>query len=267
MSKESKPEAAKPEAAKPEAAKPEAAKPEAAKPEAAKPEAAKPEAAAPAPADGKKKPDPVRRVSHIVLLLVILLFTWYVFADRLAPWTDQARLQTYVIPIVSQVSGRVIEVHVDQDQGVKPGDVLFKIDPADYELAVENAETALELAGQEIGAGTATVTSAQAGVVVAETQLDYVKAQSARVFELEEQELFSRSEGDKARAAVQAAQAVLVNAHAVLDKARQALGKAGKENLRFLQCRQRRRLDKATCRISSLERSRGGSIRQVSQSV
>ncbi len=214
----------------PEVAKPVVIKPEAAKAEAAKPETAKPEAA---PANEKKKSDPVRRVSHIVLLLVLLLFTWYVFADRLAPWTDQARVQTYVIPIVSQVSGRVIEVNVNQDQAVKPGDVLFKIDPADYELAVENAETALELAGQEIGAGTATVTSAQAGVVVAETQLDYVKAQSARVFELEEQELFSRSEGDKARAAVQAAQAVLVNAQAVLDKARQALGKAGKENPRF----------------------------------
>ena len=214
----------------PEVAKPVVIKPEAAKAEAAKPETAKPEAA---PANEKKKSDPVRRVSHIVLLLVLLLFTWYVFADRLAPWTDQARVQTYVIPIVSQVSGRVIEVNVNQNQAVKPGDVLFKIDPADYELAVENAETALELAGQEIGAGTASVTSAQAGVVVAETQLDYVKAQSARVFELEEQELFSRSEGDKARAAVQAAQAVLVNAQAVLDKARQALGKAGKENPRF----------------------------------
>ena len=230
-----KPEAAKPETAKPEAAKPETVKAEAVKAEAVKAEAVKAEAATPdpTPANEKKKSDPVRRVSHIVLLLVLLLFTWYVFADRLAPWTDQARVQTYVIPIVSQVSGRVIEVNVNQDQGVKPGDVLFKIDPADYELAVENAETALELAWQEIGAGTATVTSAQAGVVVAETQLDYVKAQSARVFELEEQELFSRSEGDKARAAVQASQAVLVNAHAVLDKAKQALGKAGKENPRF----------------------------------
>jgi len=207
-----------------------ATKPETAEPETAEPETAEPEAAQ---ANEKTKTDPVRRVSRIVLCLVLLLFTWYVFADRLAPWTDQARVQTYVIPIVSQVSGRVIEVNVNQDQAVKPGDVLFKIDPADYELAVENAETALELAGQEIGAGTATVTSAQAGVVLAETQLNYVKAQSARVFELEEQQLFSRSEGDKARAAVQASQAALVNARAALDKARQALGKAGKENPRF----------------------------------
>ena len=82
------------------------------------------------------KPDPVRKISRYVLYLVSFLFVWYVFADRLAPWTDQARVQTYVIPIVSQVSGRVVEVAVSQDQVVHPGDVLFKIDPADYELAV-----------------------------------------------------------------------------------------------------------------------------------
>ena len=142
-------------------------------------------------------------------------------------------MQTYVIPIVSQVSGRVTEVAVTQDQIVHPGDVLFRIDSADYELAVENAESALEIAGQEIGAGTASVTSAQAGVVLAETQLEHVKTQSARVFELEEQQVFSVSEGDKARAAVKAAEAELVNAQAALDKAKQALGKKGKENPRL----------------------------------
>jgi hypothetical protein len=40
---------------------------------------------------------------------------------------------------------------------------------------------ALELAGEEIGAGTASIASAQTGVLVATTQFDYVKAQSACV--------------------------------------------------------------------------------------
>ena len=200
-------------------------------PEKTEPPAAKPDESAPAvPA---KKKDPVRRISLFVLILIVLMFSWYVIADRHAPWTDQARVQTYVVPVVSQVSGKVIEVNVSQDQAVKPGDVLFRIDPTDYELAVEDAASDLELAGQEIGAGTASVTSAQAGVVVAETQLEYVEAQSARVFELEEQNLYARSEGDKARAAVQAAQAVVVDAHAALDKAKKSLGKAGEENPRF----------------------------------
>ena len=187
----------------------------------------------PPPAEAKKSRDPVIRISLFLLILVALMFSWYVVADRHAPWTDQARVQTYVIPIASQVPGKIIEVSVSQDQGVYPGDVLFRIDPTDYELAVENAESDLEMAGQEIGAGTASVTSAQAGVVVAETQLDYVKAQSARVFELEEQNLYARSEGDKARAAVQAAEAAVVNARAALDKARQSLGAEGEANPRF----------------------------------
>ena len=185
------------------------------------------------PGSTETAPDPVRKISKYILYVVIFLFVWYVFADRLAPWSDQARLQTYVIPVVSQVSGRVVEVNVDKDQLVHPGDILFKIDPADYELAVENAESSLEIAGQEIGAGMASVTTAQAGVVTAETQLEHVKTQSARVYELEKQQVMSRSEGDKARAAVKAAGAQLVGAHAALDKAKQALGKKGDENPRI----------------------------------
>jgi hypothetical protein len=77
-------------------------------------------------------PDPVRKISKYVLYITIFLFVWYVAADRLAPWTEQARIQTYVIPIVSQVSGRVVEVNVEKDAVVQPGDILFKIDPADY---------------------------------------------------------------------------------------------------------------------------------------
>lgn len=178
-------------------------------------------------------PDPVRKISRYLLYVVMFLFVWYVVADRLAPWTDQARLQTYVIPIVSQVSGRVVEVYVDKDAIVQPGDILFKIDPADYELAVENAEASLEIAGQEIGAGMASITSEQAAVVVAETQLEHVKTQSARVYELEKQQVFSVSQGDKARAAVKASKAQLVSALAGLEKAKQALGKKGNENPRI----------------------------------
>ncbi|MBT8130306.1 MAG: biotin/lipoyl-binding protein, partial [Gammaproteobacteria bacterium] len=81
-------------------------------------------------------PDPVRRITRYVLIVVAILFIWYVVADRIAPWTDQARVQAYVIPIVPQVSGRVVEVNVVKDQVVEPGDVLLKIDSSDYELAV-----------------------------------------------------------------------------------------------------------------------------------
>lgn len=183
--------------------------------------------------ESENTPDPVRKISKIALYIVLFLLFWYVIADRIAPWTDQARVKAYVVPIVSQVSGRVIEINVNNDQQVQPGDVLFKIDPADYELAIEMADSALQLAGQEIGAGTATVTTAQAGVVEAETNLEHMQVQSVRVFELEKQQVFSKSQGDKARASVKAAKAQLMSARAQLEKARQALGEKGNKNPRI----------------------------------
>lgn len=177
--------------------------------------------------------DPVRKITKYVLTITVLIFIWYIIADRHAPWSDQARVQTYVIPIVPQVSGRVIEVLVQQNQIVAPGDILFRIDPSDYQLAVENAEAALELAGQEIGAGMATVVTAQAQLVVAETNVEHVNAQSARVFEMEKKNVLSHSDGDKARAAIKQSKAEVVSATANLDKAKQSLGKAGNENPRI----------------------------------
>lgn len=185
------------------------------------------------PAETVAPQDPVRKITKYVLAITALIFIWYVVADRHAPWSDQARVQTYVIPIVPEVSGRVTEVMVKPDEIVNAGDVLFKIDASDYELAVENAEAALELAGQEIGAGMASVVTAQAQLVVAETNVEHVKAQSARVFEMEKRNVLSHSDGDKARAAIKASKAQVVSAQANLDKAKQSLGKEGNDNPRI----------------------------------
>ncbi len=174
--------------------------------------------------------DPVKRITRIALIIIAIVFVWYIVADRLAPWTDQARVQAYVVPIVSQVAGRVIEVNVGKDQEVQQGDVLLKVDPADYQLAVDNAETNLELAGQDIGAGTASVSTAQAKVVEEQANVDHFKAQGKRVFELEKKQIYSKAQGDKARAAIVQADAQLASARSELEKAKQALGVKGEKN-------------------------------------
>ena len=174
--------------------------------------------------------DPVKRITRIALIAIAIVFVWYIVADRLAPWTDQARVQAYVVPIVSQVAGRVVEVNVGKDQEVQQGDVLLKINPADYQLAVDNAETELELAGQDIGAGTASVTTAQAKVVEYQANVNHYKAQGERVFELEKKQIYSKAQGDKARAAIIQADAQLVSAKSELEKAKQALGAKGNKN-------------------------------------
>ncbi|MPW37391.1 HlyD family secretion protein [Vibrio sp. B1Z05] len=182
--------------------------------------------------DTSEPHDPVRKLTRYVFTLVALIFTWYLFADRHTPWTDQARVQAYVIPIAAQVPGRILDVNVAQDQIVQRGTSLFKIDPSDYELNVELAQSEVEIAGQEIGAGMANVVTAQASLVEAQTNLEHVNVQSARVFELEQRKLYSKSDGDKARAAIKQARAQLRIAEANLDKAKQSLGAEGEANPR-----------------------------------
>ncbi len=178
----------------------------------------------------KAKNDPVHKVTKIVLYTALTLFVLYLITDRLAPWTDQARVQAYVIPIVPQVAGNIIDINVEKDQVVKAGDILFKIDPSDYLLARESAESALELAGQEIGASTAEVATAQAKVVEAKINLEYVNTQSKRVFELERDKILPVSDGDKARAAIEQAKTLVVSARAELEKSEQQLGQEGNDN-------------------------------------
>jgi RND family efflux transporter MFP subunit len=138
----------------------------------------------------------------IVLAVVAFLFVWYVVADRLAPWTDQARVKAFVVPVIPQVTGRVINVNVTQDQIVQEGDLLIEIDPADYELAVQNAESSLALAGQDIGASTASVVTAETRLVEAQVNLDYEQKRGSRTFELEKKGIKSKSDGDRARAQI-----------------------------------------------------------------
>jgi multidrug resistance efflux pump len=78
-------------------------------------------------------------VGMAVLILLLNIF---------APSSADVRVYKYIIPIVSQVKGRVIEVPVEEgNRLVKKGDVLFKIDPEPYRLAVNQLEAQLASAG------------------------------------------------------------------------------------------------------------------------
>src|SRR5689334_3371089 len=66
------------------------------------------------------------------------------------PQTDDATVMADVINVVPEVSGRIIELHVVDNQAVKQGDLLFVIDPRPYEFAVAHARADVEALGAEI---------------------------------------------------------------------------------------------------------------------
>ena len=86
-----------------------------------------------------------------------------------APTTTDVRVVNYVVPVVSQVRGRVIEVPVENNRPVKTGDVLFRIDPTPYQNEVHSLEARLASEEARVGADRAKLEEIQARLADANT--------------------------------------------------------------------------------------------------
>src|SRR5258706_12806976 len=64
--------------------------------------------------------------------------TWQVYMG--APWTRDGTVRAYVVTMAPEVAGRIVKLAVADNQFVHKGDVLFEIDPADYRIALEQAQ-------------------------------------------------------------------------------------------------------------------------------
>src|SRR6202022_2717414 len=64
--------------------------------------------------------------------------TWQVYMA--APWTRDGTVRAYVVTMAPEVAGRIVKLAVADNQFVHKGEVLFKIDPADYRIALEQAQ-------------------------------------------------------------------------------------------------------------------------------
>ena len=101
-----------------------------------------------------------------VVAIAIMLLLLNIFA----PTTTDVRVVNYVVPVVSQVRGRVIEVPVENNRPVKKGDVLFKIDPTPFENEVRSLEARLASEEARVGADRAKLVELQARLAGVDTQ-------------------------------------------------------------------------------------------------
>lgn len=189
--------------------------------------------------DANLKQDPVRWLTLFVFILCLFLFVWYVAADRLAPWTDQARVQGFIIPITPEVSGNVIKVNVVADQVVRKGELLLEIDPEDYEIAVRRAESNLELAGQDVGAGSANIDSTIARLAEARAELKRKRSDLQRTQNIYNKDpgAVSEAEIDRRQAGVEQSESKVTSLRAEVEKARQQAGGEGEDNARIRDAR------------------------------
>ncbi len=185
----------------------------------------------------KPERDPVRRWTLIALGLCVVLMVYYLVADRITPYTTQARVNAVVVPIAAEVSGTVIDVGVRSNQAVSAGDLLFQVDRNRYELAVETAQVNLTKARQATGASTASVDAAEAQVASARAAMTRAEQDASRLRRIKDEDpgAISDRRVESAEATLSVTQAQLAAAEASLERARQELGETGDQNSRILE--------------------------------
>ena len=178
------------------------------------------------PPRGLKNPK-VRRLAAtggVVLVLALLgIFLYY----RNRESTDDAQVDGHITPIASKIYGRVAEVLIDDNQPVKAGQVMIKIDPRDYQAAADQAKAALALAESDASSAgvdvprtretTASGTSsagAQLNAVQAELDRAQVAYEQARTADL----AWAQANVEKSRANAKLAELDLARYKPLLDK-------------------------------------------------
>ena len=184
----------------------------------------------------KKKNNSIKRISVIVLVISGLFFVWYVMADRHTPYTDQARIQGLITPVSPRVSGFITEVNIKLHSEVEAGDVLFRLDPRPFEIAIERAEAEIDNATQSVAAGSASVKSSAGKLGVARAQLDRAQRNWNRVQKVMEENEGALSESDKDQSETAYLQATeqVASAEASLERAKQSLGESGPDNPKII---------------------------------
>ena len=172
----------------------------------------------------------------VVIIPIVALTALILYLNVVAPSSADVRVIKYVVNVVPQVRGRVIDVPVEPNRPVKKGDVLFRLDPEPYELQVRALEA--QLAGQQAGAreldeqlvgAQGRVAEARAAIVQAEARIREAepRVELARKRVAQYRELVATGAGDKfslerAETDLREAEAQLESAHSAAAQAQAA---------------------------------------------
>lgn len=156
--------------------------------------------------DAPKKHKPFKRYIFIGIGVILAVAAAYIIHDAIVyQTTDDAYVETTTVQVAPRVSGQIIESYVTDNQKVKEGDLVAKIDPADYEIALAQAEAKYEktLLNQK---------NAKANFKAMQTNIEVAKKDLERYQNLYAQGAVSKQTLDAAQAKYDSAQANLTQA-------------------------------------------------------
>jgi membrane fusion protein, multidrug efflux system len=138
--------------------------------------------------------------------------------------TDDAYVQAAGVDVSSNIAGRVVEVDVKENQVVKAGDVLFRLDPVPHNIAIEQAQAQVADSRQQLESNIATYRQRQADLKNAQNAYEYAERERKRDQQLLAAGAVSQAEYDQAVRQSDAARLQVGTAQAQLDQALATLG-------------------------------------------
>jgi membrane fusion protein, multidrug efflux system len=154
----------------------------------------------------------------VPLLLLVAAGVWWATSGQSVA-TDNAYVKQDKVSISAEVGGRIVEVAVRENQLVKAGDLLFRIDPEPFRIALAQAEAEIAAAEARVTTLVVTADSMDADIATEQQAVRYAETNLAR-----ERELMAR--GFNTRARLDAAELRLSDARGKLSDARMAAVRA-----------------------------------------
>ena len=179
---------------------------------------------------GEAPPNPMRKIILTALVLLLVLFAYHVLSDRFTPYTSQARVETFLTQVAPEVAGDVLEVGVKDNTMVRKGQLLFRIDPEPYQLAVRSAEANLSVALQGADVSVAEVASARAQIQKQRVDLVANRKLGKIITDLVEKNALAETNAIRSGAEIGKTEADLTRAQAELRRAQANLGAPGFNN-------------------------------------
>jgi membrane fusion protein, multidrug efflux system len=97
-------------------------------------------------ADKPHRPTRGKIISLAIIAIGVAMGLYVEHTSSIRPSTDDATIDADVVHVAAAASGRIIELPVTENAKVSKGDLLFRIDPVPYRLAIEQAEADLGVA-------------------------------------------------------------------------------------------------------------------------
>jgi membrane fusion protein, multidrug efflux system len=166
----------------------------------------------------------LKRIAIAVVLIVVLVpagyyaWRWY-DRSRDVQTTNDAYVRGEITDLSSRISGYAVEVLADDGMPIKATDVVVRIDPRDFHMAVEKAEAALNQAKADLAAVVASRELGKSKVAVAEAALRSAEAQAKNSDTTLTRAAILAKDRFGTQAALDDAQAAEVKAHSEVDQA------------------------------------------------